>query len=275
VRTLLVDADIVAFTTAARNETRIQWDADTLTSQVNETEAINDARQYLHGLKEDLHADRLIVCLSCPSRVYFRTDFYPEYKAHRTSGYKPMALDAVKKFLRESDEFESKWKPSLEADDCLGILATHPDLIPGEKVVVTCDKDLKQIAGLHFNPRKPDEGVYEIKPARADDFFYTQALTGDPTDGFPGCPRIGPVKAAKILAAARTDWALKVLPSYFTEEDYVWRAIVAAYEKAGKDVDYALTMARVARILRHTDYDFDNKKPILWSPTSATAYAPR
>jgi hypothetical protein len=64
------------------------------------------------------------------------------------------------------------------------------------------------------------------------------------------------------------DWSLKVLPSWLTPEDYVWRAIVAAYEKAGKDVAYALTMARVARILRASDYDFDNQRPILWTPTT-------
>ncbi len=31
----------------------------------------------------------------------------------------------------------------------------------------------------------------------------------------------------------------------------------------------ALQTARVARILRHTDYNFKTKEPILWQPTSA------
>jgi DNA polymerase-1 len=262
-----VDADIVAFTTAARNETRVQWDEETFTNHTNEDAAVEDARQYLHGLKSELHADRLILCLSCPTRHYFRTDIYPEYKAHRTAGFKPLALDAVKKFFRESGEFESKTKPDLEADDVCGILATHPTLITGEKVVVSADKDLRQIPGSHFNPRKPSEGVFSITVAQGDEWFYTQALTGDPTDGFPGCPRIGPVKAKKILGQANLDFA-NAPDESVTLDYYVWQSIAGAYERAGKDEAYALTMARVARILRASDYDFDNQRPILWTPTT-------
>ena len=40
----------------------------------------------------------------------------------------------------------------------------------------------------------------------------------------------------------------------------------AAYAKAGFGEDYALTMARLARILRDGEYDFNTKKVNLWEP---------
>jgi hypothetical protein len=271
-RTLLIDGDILAFTVAARAETKIDWGDDSPpTRHANLEEAQAEALRWMREITEVLDADDAIVALSDPPSL-LPPRHLPAVQAHRTHGETPLVLFDLKDYLR-TDAFKSKTKPDLEADDVLGIYATHPTLIPGEKIIVTADKDLRQIAGKHFNPRKPDLGIYEITPAEADEWFYTQALTGDPTDGFPGCPRIGPVKAAKILRQAHLDWSLKVLPSWLTPEDYVWRAIVAAYEKAGKDVAYALTMARVARILRASDYDFDNQRPILWTPASCSSPA--
>ena len=40
---------------------------------------------------------------------------------------------------------------------------------------------------------------------------------------------------------------------------------MAAFEKKGLTESDALVQARVARILRASDYDFAAKKPILWS----------
>lgn len=90
-------------------------------------------------------------------------------------------------------------QPGLEADDVLGILATHSTLVKGEKIIVSHDKDLGQIPGLHLNPMSPDEGVYRIAPAFARRLLAYQVLVGDSTDNYPGRPGCGPVKAEKIL----------------------------------------------------------------------------
>lgn len=203
--------------------------------------------------------------MSCPTKRYFRHDIYPAYKAHRTAGEKPLVLTDLMAWMREQEQFNPYVRPGLEADDILGILATHPSIVAGERVVVTSDKDLAQIPGPAFNPRKPEAGIIEVTPQEADWFFFRQALTGDATDGFPGCPKIGPVKAAKILADA--DEAA-VIDEGGGLSAYRWNAIVVAYHAKGLDEAYALTQARVARILRHTDYDYANKRPILWNPPS-------
>ena len=50
--------------------------------------------------------------------------------------------------------------------------------------------------------------------------------------------------------------------------------VLAAYEKAGLGPDYALTMARLARILREGEYDFDKEEVKLWIPPKNEAVTP-
>lgn len=204
------------------------------------------------------------MALSDPSKRYFRHEIYPQYKAHRTSGQRPLVLGETHTYLRETADFNTYVRPLLEADDILGILATNSTIVTGEKIVVTSDKDLKQIPGLHFNPRHPEMGIVEQTLEGGDWFFYRQAITGDATDGFPGCPGIGPVKAAKIIATADAE----ALDELYTSSQALhrWRAICIAYEVKGFNEAYALTQARVARILRSGDYDYVNKRAILWTP---------
>jgi DNA polymerase-1 len=45
-----------------------------------------------------------------------------------------------------------------------------------------------------------------------------------------------------------------------------WEAIVEAYESKGFTEEDALVQARVARILRKDDWDFDNNCHKLWTP---------
>ena len=41
---------------------------------------------------------------------------------------------------------------------------------------------------------------------------------------------------------------------------------LAEYKRAKLDEEEAITQARLARILRASDWDSENKKPILWQP---------
>ena len=143
--------------------------------------------------------------------------------------------------------------PRLEADDVMGITATDP-LHFHKPIIVSIDKDLRSIPGRFFNLGKPDEGIQEISIEDADYWFMMQTLMGDATDGYPGCPKFGPATAAK---------ALKGVPKTIKD---MWPVVVAAYEKAGFGEDYALLMARMARILRDEDYDFVKQEVNLWVP---------
>jgi DNA polymerase-1 len=180
----------------------------------------------------------------------------PTYKHNRTGGRKPITYKPLREYV--ADTYETFIRPTLEGDDVLGILATSKKLVEGEKIVVAIDKDLRSIPGLLYNPNKPTEGIVTISQAQADWFHLFQTLTGDVTDGYPGCPRIGPKKAEAILAPFLSDDRMDVQGA--------WPEIVKAYENAGQMEGHALMNARVARILRASDYDFKNKQVKLWNP---------
>lgn len=143
------------------------------------------------------------------ARKSIRKELYPAYKANRKRNKwvsKVRAALLSSQFAVTSDEFE--------ADDLIYDRAM--DLEESEYVVLTMDKDLKQIPGIHFDYyRKPNQGDEPGKePCRGLDvvsedqatrFFWYQMLTGDHGDNIKGVHGIGPKRAEKILDGKPTE----------------------------------------------------------------------
>lgn len=246
--TLIVDADGIAFEAAAAVQKTFQWDDGVFSTVADLNEAMGIVEDKVAVLIERFTAKRVFLCWSCPTRRYFRHDLLPTYKSGR-HGAPLMVLKDLKTWAQ--GRFPSKLKPGLEADDVVGILATHPKLIPGEKIVVSPDKDLRQIPGTHFNPDKPDDGLFEITACDAEKQLWMQTLTGDSTDNFSGIPGIGPKRAEAILAKRRQDEPYEAV-------------VLEAYLKAGLTAADMEVQHNVARILQAHHYDFKKKEPILW-----------
>ena len=240
---VLVDADIVCFQFASLNEVEYQWDEELASKVIDQDRAIDDLEVFIRDLKKELKAEETIFCFSTAPN--WRYDVYPSYKSNRKKE-KPSLFYQLKDHVLTN--YQCKVKPSLEADDVIGIMAT---LKPGKYIIASIDKDLNQIPGKHFNWRTGE--MTNVSLEEADRFFYRQVLTGDPTDGYPGCPGIGPKTADRILDDAGEN---------------PWPVIVKTYEAKGLTEEDALVQARVARILRKTEYDFKAKKPKLWVPPS-------
>lgn len=199
---------------------------------------------------------KTILCLTDSGNI-FRKDIWPGYKAKRKR--KPLALKPLKDWLLHETKHHTYLRPRLEADDIVGILATSKKIVPGEKLIVSIDKDLLQIPGTHLNPDK-DDGPFKVTEEEGFYHHLVQTLTGDTTDEYPGCPGIGPKKAEAILFGAS--------PPFGTHAE-AWRAVVKAFEKTGLDEEAALIQARTARILTADLYDFKRKEPKLWEPPSS------
>lgn len=275
--TLLVDGDLFAYRQAAASETGLDFGGHFILSADAELGAEN-LSETINSFQETLGADRVIVTISDVKN--FRHDVLPSYKSNRDGVRRPMILSELKRHLIEN--FETFIRPGLEADDVMGILATNPVLIKGEKIIVTMDKDLRTVPGLHWNPTVEGETKHkkptEVSVKDADRKFYTQVLSGDAVDGYSGCIGIGPKRAEQIVDAPfilrEVGEEIKRGPNKGTMRyrwmseptTDIWASIVSHYEKSGQSEEVALQMARVARILRHEDYDYKRKEPILWQP---------
>jgi DNA polymerase-1 len=265
--TLLLDGDVFAYKAASSSECAIQWDENTYTLDANLDEAKDHVDSHIAAVKKELKATTVIIALSDIGSGYWRRRVLPSYKMNRKATRKPLVLQPLRQYL--IDKYKAKLKPLLEGDDVLGILATHPTLIPGEKIIVSVDKDMKTIPGRFYRNLEGKEEMFVITRSEADYNHMLQTLTGDTTDGYKGCPGVGPVAAAKILNAA-TERSLESTRSTTDLSEYahqqMWESVVTTFVKKGLNEEAALVQARVARILRYTDYDFTNKLPILWTP---------
>lgn len=273
-RTILIDADILAFQVASSQEQVFEFNGDHVL-HADLKKGIVEVENALGWILEHTDSDSASLFLTGTSN--FRKGVLPTYKGNRTNVRKPMILNGLRKWMLENTR--CFLEDTLEGDDLIGIHATMPH--KGERVVYSADKDLKTVPGLHWCP---DDGeVIEVSTQDADLFFHEQILTGDPTDNYAGCPGVGKVAAREMLkdpfkwvketrvlksgpnkGQEKTTW--KKEPVEVNRYSDLWPCIVSAYDKAGLREKDALQQARCARILRHGEYDFKAKKVIPWTP---------
>lgn len=262
--TLLIDADVLRYQLAFSNTKTFQFDDDDSALEItNASKAKTDLEGYIEELVDKFRADDFLLPLSVSTN--FRKDIYPTYKANRSGKAKPALWYAVDAFLREMYPEKIITREYLEGDDILGLLQTHPKprLAPGKRILVSIDKDMQTLPGKLYNPNKPDAGVRTITPHEADLFWMQQVLMGDATDNYPGCKGIGPKKTDELLLPIHDQH----LDSDVEDHLYaLWWGVVAAYRAKGFTEDDAITQARLARILRHGDYDYKTNEVRLWKP---------
>jgi 5'-3' exonuclease len=249
---LLIDGDQFVFTAAVAIEREIRWDTDNHVLYSNPELAWVNFEGMIKRVFERFDTDDHALTFS--SSTNFRYDVDPTYKANRKGARKPMCFAAVRELA--DTHYNSISMEGLEADDVMGILATKPG--SAQRIIVSQDKDMKTIPGTLWDGKD----VLQITEAEADYNHLYQTLIGDATDGVKGCPGVGPVKAAALLKRPVGDLGY--------EKNYgdMWAIVVKAYEKANLTGADALQQARLLRILRWSDWDGENKRPILWTPTS-------
>lgn len=237
---LLIDADLYLYRACAAAEEEVDWGDDLWSLQTDLKEAKAIFQRTLQEVCEALDTANFILCFS--DRDNFRKEVLPSYKGGRKKVRKPTGYKAAVQWARDTYLWHSE--PMLEADDVMGILATAPN---SKGVIVSDDKDMLTLPAKLYRPQSGEH--HDISVEDADRAFLTQSLTGDPTDGYTGVPRVGAVTAAKILG---------VRPA--------WSAVVAAYIKAGLTEADAIQQARCARILRFEDWDQETSTINLWEP---------
>jgi len=139
----------------------------------------------------------------------FRKEIYPEYKGHR----KKELTEQEKEFFAYSyDYLQNGWGAiaanGMEADDLLAIWNTER---PG--IIVSIDKDLLQVPGLHFNTRNKE--YTNVTEDEGSLLLHTQVLMGDSVDNITGLKGIGKVKAAKVMEGVPVSQHLSAVKSFW------------------------------------------------------------
>jgi DNA polymerase I len=141
------------------------------------------------------------------SEKTFRTEFYPEYKAHRPDLPEdlrpqfPLIRDAVRAF-----EIPCLEQAGFEADDLIATYARLAIEAKATTTIVSSDKDLMQLVGngvtMYDTMKDKRIGAAEVIEkfgVGPDKVIEVQALIGDSSDNVPGVPGIGVKTAAQLI----------------------------------------------------------------------------
>jgi DNA polymerase-1 len=141
----------------------------------------------------------------------FRDEIYEEYKAHRDPPPEELLenLPRIKEIVRAMD-IPVVEISGVEADDVIGTLAKDAEQDGAEVVIVSPDKDFKQLLSEHTSIFKPARGDQDFETITAESFreeygleplqfIDMLALMGDSSDNIPGVYGIGEKTSQKLL----------------------------------------------------------------------------
>jgi DNA polymerase-1 len=141
------------------------------------------------------------------SEKTFRTQMYPDYKAHRPDP--PDDLKPQFKFIREAVQafdLPCLEQDGFEADDLIATYVRQASEAGATATIVSSDKDLMQLVGdrvVMFDTMKDKKigraEVMEKFGVPPEKVIEVQALIGDSTDNVPGVPGIGVKTAAQLI----------------------------------------------------------------------------
>ncbi len=169
------------------------------------------ASSLLKAIKDE-KPDYVIACFDVGGdRGTFRSELYPEYKAHRQASDESLysQIPRVKEIV-EVLNIPLFAQAGFEADDLIGSLAQIAKKKGLQTVIVTGDNDALQLVGDSVS-------VYSLRRGVTDTLTYNRAavkekmgvfpeqvvdykaLAGDSSDNIPGAPGIGPKTAVDLL----------------------------------------------------------------------------
>src|SRR5579863_7192247 len=160
----------------------------------------------LRDMKAEDKPTHLAVVFDLSERT-FRTEMYPDYKAHRPDPPDdlrpqfPLIREAVHAF-----DLPCLEQKGFEADDLIATYVRQATEAGATATIVSSDKDLMQLVGddvVMFDTMKDKKigraEVIEKFGVPPEKVIEVQALIGDSTDNVPGVPGIGVKTAAQLI----------------------------------------------------------------------------
>jgi len=182
-RVLAVDGDIIAYRSAAVCEEHFEKTCEEI------------IKTTLTNIATDTGIEQMRIYISGQDNFRYKVATTKPYKGNRATMVAPKFLNYCKDFLVK--EYRAIRTHGYEADD--GIAT---DMTRNKAIHCGIDKDIFQIAGLHYNWVKLE--WYEVTEDEAIVNLYRQILMGDTSDNIPGLPRVGEKTAAGVIVDPRT-----------------------------------------------------------------------
>lgn len=137
----------------------------------------------------------------------FRYKINQDYKANRKGRERPKYFKVLKEYL--IDHWGFYQHSELEADDLVRIASKKWNDWNGifeingigtkveGSIIVSNDKDILNLEGLHYNPQK--QQFIETTKDQAIEYFWKSMIVGDSADNIKGIPKMGEKGAEKLF----------------------------------------------------------------------------
>ena len=175
-----------------------------------------------------------------------RLELYPGYKANRKPPATPEDIEEADEYKTQLTDLVANIRhlgvtsiraPGVEADDLISIYAHSDDLVydyedDDKAYILSGDGDFHQLHNGVIRIVDPSKGslteediLKKWEGSKISPILWKKLLTGDPSDGITGVPKVGDVRAKLVLSV----WE--------TYEDFCVKDIISSDRKIQKWVD--------------------------------------
>ena len=158
----------------------------------------------INRLEETYQIDKVITFNN--SKGNFRKLLDTNYKANRKKQQHPKLLEEMHEHIQKI--YSTKSSYGVETDDLVATYWTTLTIELGHNnvIIVSLDKDYKQLPCLLYNYHYKHQVIYDISPYEALYNFYEQMIIGDSADNVNYCKGYGKAYVKKLFKNCKTHY---------------------------------------------------------------------
>lgn len=201
---VLVDADSLVWSSCYRQKEHP--DDDGLNSLEEAKSKFDEVyMQIINRIEETYEIDRVITFSN--SIGNFRKEISNTYKANRVKRDIPEILSDLHNYVTFA--YDGKQGKGVETDDLVARYWKALTEVEGRDnvIIVSIDKDYKQLPCLIYNYHSKHQCYYKISEEEARRNFYTQMIVGDNADNVNFCKGYGESYCKKAFADCVSDYS--------------------------------------------------------------------
>lgn len=201
---VLVDADSLVWSSCYRQKKHLEDDGlNTLEEAQLKFDEVY--MQIINRIEETYEIDKVITFNNAIGN--FRKQISKTYKANRIKRDIPEILSDLHNHV--TYVYESKQGKGVETDDLVATYWSNLTEIMGRDkvVIVSIDKDYKQLPCLMYNYHSKHQCFYSISEQEAKRNFYTQMIVGDSADNVNFCKGYGDKYCLNVFADCLSDYS--------------------------------------------------------------------
>jgi 5'-3' exonuclease len=201
---VLVDADSLVWSSCYRQKEHPDDDGlNTLEEAKSKFDEVY--MQIINRIEETYEIDRVITFSN--SIGNFRKEISNTYKANRVKRDIPEILSELHNYVTFA--YDGKQGKGVETDDLVARYWKALTEVEGRDnvIIVSIDKDYKQLPCLIYNYHSKHQCYYKISEEEARRNFYTQMIVGDNADNVNFCKGYGESYCKKVFKDCVSDYS--------------------------------------------------------------------